>query len=326
MKIVNFLILFLCFGLFCFAQDAVSTELNAVERDDSAWKEFASVEGGFSVKFPGTPKRSTETIDLPNAEIKMQIFSLRTFAEYSVMYADYPIQQSENPEAAKKMLDNGARGAVASAGSELLEFKEISIGKFPGRFLKEKMPRGEIMWVRMYLVGRRMFQVAITTPKEDAATRASIAFYEKTAYKFLDSFKLYVPPSAPLDKPILGTRADELKKLEEAIKPYIQKAKETYPEAKKRFLKGLPAKHTFFITTRLRDEQGRLEQVFIAVKEIKDGIVKGIIWSDIAVVSGYRRGEGYSFPESELVDWTIIKPDGSEEGNFVGKFLDTYRP
>ena len=28
----------------------------------------------------------------------------------------------------------------------------------------------------------------------------------------------------------------------------------------------------------------------------------------------------------EVLDWTISKPDGTEEGNFVGKFLDTYRP
>jgi hypothetical protein len=31
---------------------------------------------------------------------------------------------------------------------------------------------------------------------------------------------------------------------------------------------------------------------------------------------------GYSFQESELVDWLISRPDGSEEGNVVGKFLD----
>jgi hypothetical protein len=30
--------------------------------------------------------------------------------------------------------------------------------------------------------------------------------------------------------------------------------------------------------------------------------------------------------EAELLDWLITKPDGSEEGNVVGKFLDTYRP
>jgi len=43
-------------------------------------------------------------------------------------------------------------------------------------------------------------------------------------------------------------------------------------------------------------------------------------------VTGYKHGDTYSFPEADLLDWTISKPDGTEEGNFVGKFLDTYQP
>jgi hypothetical protein len=33
----------------------------------------------------------------------------------------------------------------------------------------------------------------------------------------------------------------------------------------------------------------------------------------------------YAFAETEVMDWLISHPDGSEEGNFVGKFLDTYQ-
>ena len=42
-------------------------------------------------------------------------------------------------------------------------------------------------------------------------------------------------------------------------------------------------------------------------------------------MSGYRGGDAYSFPETDLIDWTISKPDGTEEGNFVGNFLDSYQ-
>ena len=136
---------------------------------------------------------------------------------------------------------------------------------------------------------------------------------------------VYLSPDAPKDQNKTATK-DEAAKMEEAIKPYVEKARKSYPDAKKRFLAGLPPKQTFFITTRLHDDKGHFEQVFIAVKEIKDGRIKGLIWSDIMFISGYKHGDSYSFPESELIDWTISKPDGSEEGNFVGKFLDTYDP
>ena len=128
----------------------------------------------------------------------------------------------------------------------------------------------------------------------------------------------------PQDKPVSAS-SNELKNIEEAIKPSIEKAKKTYPDAKKRYLAGLPAGQKFYITTRLRDSQGRFEQSFIEVKEIKDGVVKGIIANEIELVSGFQAGDSYSFPETELIDWTITRPDGSEEGNFVGKFLDEYQ-
>jgi uncharacterized protein YegJ (DUF2314 family) len=129
--------------------------------------------------------------------------------------------------------------------------------------------------------------------------------------------------NAPADRP--EKLADE-KKFDAAIKPSVEQALKTYPAAKERYLAGLPTRNVFFITTRLHDSNGRWEQVFIEVKAISEGKVKGLIANDINTVSGYRLGDSYTFPESELLDWTISKPDGTEEGNFVGKFLDTHKP
>ena len=134
-----------------------------------------------------------------------------------------------------------------------------------------------------------------------------------------------VAPNAPKDKPVSATEK-ELAVLDKAIAPYVAKARATYPEAKKRYLAGLPAKHTFFLTARLRDKDGNFEQVFIAVDKIKDGNVTGRIWSDLNKVKGFKRGDSYTFAEKDMFDWLITKPDGSEEGNFVGNFLDTYKP
>ena len=136
--------------------------------------------------------------------------------------------------------------------------------------------------------------------------------------------EIYIAPNAPKDKPVNAGQS-EVERLEAAIKPYIEKAKNTYPQAKVRFLSGLPPRHTFFVTTRLYDSSKRFEQVFIAVREIKDGRISGVIASEIHLVSGYSEGDAHTFPESELIDWTISKPDGTEEGNFVGNFLDTYQ-
>jgi hypothetical protein len=110
-----------------------------------------------------------------------------------------------------------------------------------------------------------------------------------------------------------------------AIAPYVEKGRKSYPDAKKRYLAGLPAGQHFFAVANLRDNSGVVEQVFIAVAEIKDNRITGRIASDIRAVKGFKNGDPYSFPESELVDWMIAHPDGSEEGNVVGNFLDEWQ-
>ena len=59
------------------------------------------------------------------------------------------------------------------------------------------------------------------------------------------------------------------------------------------------------------------------VREIKDGVVKGFIANETNVVTKYKLGDAYSFPEKDLLDWTISHPDGTEEGNFVGKYIES---
>lgn len=135
-----------------------------------------------------------------------------------------------------------------------------------------------------------------------------------------------VAPNAPRDKPVNTYMACVRDSMYSAMKPYVAQARATYPAARDRFNAGLPPRHTFFVTTRLRDTSGREEQVFIAVDSIRDGRIAGRIWSQIEVVSGYHLRQPYTFPESELLDWMVARPDGTEEGNVVGKFLDTYTP
>lgn len=135
-----------------------------------------------------------------------------------------------------------------------------------------------------------------------------------------------LPPNAPPDKPKSVSAACLLDAMHQAMAPYIAQARASYPAARDRFRAGLPAGHTFFVTTTLHDAAGREEQVFVAVDSITNGTIAGRIASQINTVLGYRYGEPYTLLESDLVDWMVSRPDGSEEGNVVGKFLDSYTP
>jgi hypothetical protein len=133
---------------------------------------------------------------------------------------------------------------------------------------------------------------------------------------------VYVAPNAPTDQPVYAYSDSAQARFFALMEPHSAQARATYPGAKARFVKGLPAGQSFFAVTRLRDPDGRWEQVFIAVDRIEDGRITGRIWNPLTVVRSFRRGAVHTFREAELVDWMITRPDGTEEGNFVGKFID----
>ena len=137
---------------------------------------------------------------------------------------------------------------------------------------------------------------------------------------------IYLAPNAPQDKPPTLTELCQWDALIKAQGPYVAQARATYPAAKRRFVAGLPSGQTFFVTVRLTDSLKRHEQVFIAVDSAAGDSLIGRISSDIAVVRGHHFGQRYVTREADIVDWLISQPDGSEDGNFVGKFIDTYQP
>ena len=126
---------------------------------------------------------------------------------------------------------------------------------------------------------------------------------------------------APKDRPV----REETTKMDRVIAPYVAEAKKTWPGAKKRFLAGLPKGETFFVTVQLHEGE-RMEQCFVRVKKIDGTKISATVASEILSLKKVRNGDPVALEESEIIDWLIAKPDGSEEGNVVGKFLDTYQP
>jgi uncharacterized protein YegJ (DUF2314 family) len=131
--------------------------------------------------------------------------------------------------------------------------------------------------------------------------------------------------NAPQDKPAQFDN-EASKKFEEAIAPYVAKARATLPDIKKRFAQGLNKGEILFVTTRIHDADDKYEQVFVEVKSWSDKTITGLLATEPSLIKGHKLGEKMVVEEVDVYDWTISKPDGAEEGNFVGKFLDTYKP
>jgi hypothetical protein len=123
--------------------------------------------------------------------------------------------------------------------------------------------------------------------------------------------------TAPRDTPTKVTAQDAAQ-----FRLLTHEALKTYPAAKERYLRGLPSGYMFSVTTTLGDASGRTERVFVLVQHIESGTIRGLIGNDIVTVKGYKYGDPYTLSESAVQDWTISRPDGTEEGNYIGKYID----
>lgn len=137
--------------------------------------------------------------------------------------------------------------------------------------------------------------------------------------------------NAPPDKPRSMHGDKQFRAMEKAIAPYVAKARTTYPAAKKRFLAGLPANYLFTVWLPFNENdkktgEDRREYAFVIVDKISNGKVYGRINNKLLSLKTYHYGDHVQFPESRILNWTIVRPDGSEEGNYVGNFLDHWKP
>jgi uncharacterized protein YegJ (DUF2314 family) len=132
--------------------------------------------------------------------------------------------------------------------------------------------------------------------------------------------------NAPMERAV-GIRADcEWVLTQKAVAPFVAKARQSYPAARRKFLDRTRPARPMFVTMMLADAASHHEQIFVRVDSIVGTRVHGRIASAVQVVRSYAYGQRMIVEEKDLLDWMFANADGSEEGNFVGKFLDNYQP
>lgn len=131
-----------------------------------------------------------------------------------------------------------------------------------------------------------------------------------------------LPPGNPWQTPNRGhsTLDDGVAELNSLMQPCIKHARDTFPEATRRFKSGLP-KGTEFAVIARNDQKANF---FIRVNDVEDNQVHGMVANrGSQSVNGrqYSSGQKVSIFSKDIVDWYIIKPDLPGDGNLLGKYL-----
>jgi hypothetical protein len=141
-----------------------------------AWTKFSSPEGRFAVMMPAEPMREEQSKETRAGKVVMHFFTVGSpQGIFVVAYADYQIGN------AKQELDANRDSFLKGMQATLVSESDIKLQENPGREIRAARDKLSIT-SRMYLVGKRYYQVMAITP---ATLPASLE-----AGKFLTSFEL----------------------------------------------------------------------------------------------------------------------------------------
>jgi hypothetical protein len=155
------------------------------------WEKFSSPEGRFRVQMPVAPKASSREVDTPAGKLMLYVYDLSNDLGYfTATYADYPIAPRDFAHA-EEVLDSVRDGVLSGVKGQLTSEKKITVRTHPGREFtaSSKVQDVDLVFTwRIYLVGRRLYQLAVATNSKNAG-HPDIA-------KFLTSFDLITNQSA----------------------------------------------------------------------------------------------------------------------------------
>jgi len=147
--------------------------------DATGWVKFNSDEGHFTVLMPETPTDKTETADSSHGPYTTHLFIVRdTTSVYLIGWVDYDPSFNFNRQAE---LEANRDNFVKGVSGTLLTTRPATIDGYSGlEFTAETSDR--IFKSRVFLVGRRPYQIVVGSPKgmDDSAI----------VNRFFNSFKV----------------------------------------------------------------------------------------------------------------------------------------
>ncbi|MDQ2769957.1 MAG: hypothetical protein M3Y54_05590 [Bacteroidota bacterium] len=109
---------------------------------------------------------------------------------------------------------------------------------------------------------------------------------------------------------------------EAALADPVREALRTLPQARKKFLAGLPAGDQFLLSVRVADTDTSFRQASARVLGWNGKTVQALLLPPPDSVTPVEPMP-VSFPETAVVDWTLLRASGREEGNYVGRYYET---
>jgi hypothetical protein len=136
-----------------------------MQKDFSGLKEFSSPDNSFTIMLPKNVKEEKQTVNTQVGPIECLFYNAKAkYLDFTIACSEYPDSFVANKDP-KILLDGSRDGAIRNIQGTLLTETFIDINGHPGRDLRIEGPQKAIIESRIYLVGKRLYQImAISQP------------------------------------------------------------------------------------------------------------------------------------------------------------------
>ena len=141
-----------------------ATPRNNVPADTGGWVRFTSDPGHFSVLMPEVPKEQTETTQSEHGPYTTHLFVVRDTANvYLIGWVDYDPSFNFNRQ---NELDANRDNFVKGINATLTASRTLTLDGYQALEFTAEKP-GRLFRSRVYIVGRRPYQIVIGVPKDN---------------------------------------------------------------------------------------------------------------------------------------------------------------
>ena len=184
-----FLLMFAC-SLTAVAQTSSQDEPPPPSNEyfPKTWVEYKPQGGKFKIKFPQTPRESSETQQGSAGAATVYIAEHKGLLLYVATYADATAAGATDAKEFLRGISQSWLEANSARNLHVIKNEEISVAGSPARFLEVETSR-DVVRVRWIVVKDRVYYQFVAAPKHQNAMMSENG-YQPLALAFFDSFEL----------------------------------------------------------------------------------------------------------------------------------------
>lgn len=154
----------------------------------NTWVEYKPQGAKFKIKFPETPRESSETQEGSAGPATVHIAEHKGLLLYVATYADAAAAGITDPKEFLSGISQSWLQANSARNLHVIKNEEISVAGFPARSLEVETSR-DVVRVRWIVVKDRVYYQFVAAPKHQGALKSENG-YQELALAFFNSFEL----------------------------------------------------------------------------------------------------------------------------------------